>query len=115
MGDKAREVADQWFFETLVRVHRASEGEPFTGLKGAEYKPEFAIQLAESAIDSNSLETVEPALTSAIRVELRKRFVAAMEAKKHADESIEAGRAFVHAYAEFLHFADAVHRSAGHE
>lgn len=29
---EAREVADRWFFETLVRVHRASEGAPYTGL-----------------------------------------------------------------------------------
>src|SRR5687767_11622153 len=39
-SSEARDVADQWFFETLVRIHRATEGEPFTGLKGAEYKPE---------------------------------------------------------------------------
>src|SRR3990172_4215306 len=29
----AKELADRFFFETLVRVHRAEEGAPFTGLK----------------------------------------------------------------------------------
>jgi Family of unknown function (DUF6448) len=31
----AREVADLYFFETVVRVHRAGEGAPYTGLKPA--------------------------------------------------------------------------------
>ena len=34
-----------------------------------------------------------------------------IEAKKHADESVEAGRHFVHAYAEFVHYVDGVYRS----
>src|SRR5512141_3144425 len=33
---EARDSADRWFFETLVRVQRASEGASFTGLKGPE-------------------------------------------------------------------------------
>ena len=35
MGGEAAEVADRWFFETAVRVHRAGEGAPYTGLKPA--------------------------------------------------------------------------------
>ena len=108
---EARDVADQWFFETLVRVHRASEGEPFTGLKGAEYQPEAGIEMADHALEANSLGEVEKSLTAAIRSELQKRFTAATEAKKHAAESVEAGRRFVHAYAEFIHFVEGVHRN----
>ena len=26
LGDEARELAERWFFETVVRVHRAGEG-----------------------------------------------------------------------------------------
>jgi hypothetical protein len=112
---EARDVADQWFFETLVRIHRASEGEPFTGLKGAEYKPEAGIEMADHALEHNSLAEVEKSLTTAIRSELQKRFSAATEANKHAEESVEAGRRFVHAYAEFIHYVDGVHRSIGGE
>src|SRR5512134_4158625 len=32
-GAKEKELADMYFFETLVRVHRAGEGAPYTGLK----------------------------------------------------------------------------------
>ena len=34
-GKEARELADRFFFETLVRVHRAGEKAPYTGLKPA--------------------------------------------------------------------------------
>ena len=35
LGGSATELAELWFFETLVRVHRVGEGEPYTGLKPA--------------------------------------------------------------------------------
>jgi hypothetical protein len=35
LSPQAKELADRFFFETLVRVHRAGEGAPFTGLKPA--------------------------------------------------------------------------------
>jgi Family of unknown function (DUF6448) len=35
LGAEACELADTHFFETLVRIHRASEGAPYTGLKPA--------------------------------------------------------------------------------
>lgn len=35
LGSSAKELADLYFFETLVRVHRAGEGAPYTGLKPA--------------------------------------------------------------------------------
>ena len=114
-NDQARDLADQWFFETVVRVHRASEGEPFTGLKGADYQPDAGIEIADHAIEADSLADVEATLTTAIRSGLRKRFSEVIEAKKHADESVDAGRHFVHAYAEFIHYVDALHRSIDHE
>ncbi len=114
-GENARDVADQWFFETLVRVHRASEGEPFTGLKGAGYEPEAGIAMAEHALEVSSLADVEKALTAAMKSELQKRFAAAVEAKKHAGDSVAAGRRFVHAYAEFIHYVEGVRRSAAEE
>ena len=33
LGGQARTVADRHFFETVVRLHRAGEGAPYTGLK----------------------------------------------------------------------------------
>jgi hypothetical protein len=110
-GDAARSVADQWFFETLVRVHRASEGEPFTGLKEAGYRPEPGIAMADRALEAGSLEEVHHAFEHAVASELKTRFAAVVEAKKHAGESAEAGRLFARLYADFVHYVDGVHRS----
>ena len=35
LSPEAKELADTYFFETLVRIHRAGEGAPYTGLKPA--------------------------------------------------------------------------------
>ena len=108
----AKEIADRWFFETVVRVHRASEGEPFTGLKGAEVPVEEGIEMADVAIESGSLEKVEAALLAEVSAGLRKRFAEVKEAKKHAEHNTEAGRHFVEAYVSFIHYVERLHQSA---
>ena len=35
LNPEAKSLAETYFFETLVRIHRAGEGAPFTGLKPA--------------------------------------------------------------------------------
>ena len=102
----ARDVADRWFFETLVRVHRGAEGEPFTGLKGADYVPEEGIELADTAVESGSVDDVRQQLLSHLSAGINKRFAAVVEAKKHANESVEEGRHYVHAYVEFIHYVE---------
>ncbi len=38
-----------------------------------------------------------------------------METKKHADESVQAGREYVEAYVQYVHFVDGVHNMiSGH-
>ena len=49
VGGAAQEVADRWFFETVVRVHRAGEGEPYTGLKPAGLDVGPVIPIADRA------------------------------------------------------------------
>jgi len=106
-GGAARELADRWFFETVVRIHRESEGAAFHGLRGDEYTPDPAIVLADAAIDAGSLTAVEKSMSS----ELRKRFEAVMHAKEHAAHNAEAGRHYVHAYAEFVHYVLRMHQA----
>jgi len=43
---------------------------------------------------------------------IRERFVKAYEAKKHADESVQAGREFVEAYIGFTHYVERLHLDA---
>ena len=51
-GSEAREVADLYFFETVVRIHRAGEGAPYTGLKPAGTAEGPVIPVAEMGIES---------------------------------------------------------------
>ncbi len=109
---EARELADNYFFETLVRVHREGEGAPYTGIKPAGYKVEEGIESADAAIDSGSLATAEAMLTRDMQSGLRARFAEVMAARKHANDSVEAGRHYVHAYVEFIHYVERLHESA---
>ena len=83
LGPEAKELADMYFFETVVRIHRAGEGVPYTGLKsaGAEMNP--AVVAADKAIDSNSLEKLEELLTDTVKKELHKKFHELLERKNY--------------------------------
>lgn len=93
----AKEVADLYFFETVVRVHRAGEGAPYTGLKPAGLSEGPVIPVAEKAIDSGSAEELKKILCDIVSAEVQKRFDHMMHLKKHADESVEEAREYVEA------------------
>jgi hypothetical protein len=86
-GDLARDLADRYLFETVVRVHRAGEGAPFTGLKPAGLDVGPVIPIAEAAIDSGSVDDLATFLADAVRHEAAERFAAMRAAKAHADET----------------------------
>ncbi|MFZ7126703.1 MAG: DUF6448 family protein [Desulfobacterales bacterium] len=107
-GDEARELADMYFFETLVRIHRAGEGAPYTGLKpGGAVDP--AVALADKALESGSVEKLAHVLTGAMAGGIRERFQHALETQSHADDSVAAGREFVEAYVVFTHYVEGLH------
>jgi hypothetical protein len=112
-GPEARDLADLYFFETLVRVHRAGEGAPYTGLKPADTDVGPAVKSADQALESGSADAVVTLVTSDIAAGIHQRFTHAMEAKRHVDESVERGRAYVAAYVEYVHFVENIHLAAG--
>ena len=108
---EARELADRHFFETLVRVHRASEGAPYTGLKPAGTDPGPVVRAADAALDSGSVDTLVEKVTHHVAAGIRQRFTRAKETKAHKDQSVEAGREFVGAYVEFVHYVENLHKA----
>ena len=110
-GREAKELADMYFFETLVRIHRSGEGAPYTGLKAAG-AVEPSVAAADAALESGSADNLVRLITEAAAKGMRERFGHTKEARKHADESIEAGRKFVEAYVEFTHYAERLHMDA---
>ena len=110
LGGKAQELADMYFFETLVRIHREGEGASYTGLKaGSEIDP--AVALADTALATGSVDKLTGVLTNAAAKGIRERFNRTLETKKHADESVSAGREFVEAYVAFTHYVENLHDS----
>jgi hypothetical protein len=110
---EARELADRYFFETLVRLHRAGEGEPFTGLKPAGGIAS-GIAAADQALDSGDGAALAKRLAAAIEHGIEERFTAASERKRHASESVADGREYVEAYVDYVHFVEAVDELAAH-
>lgn len=106
-SDAARELADRWFFETLVRLHRESEGEGFTGIKPAG-SVEPGIAAADEALETGEIDGLADELAAAIRAAVIDRFEVAHEARRSAEESPEQGRRYVEAYVQFTHFVEHV-------
>jgi hypothetical protein len=108
----ARELADTYFFETLVRVHRAGEGAPYTGLKPAgEIEP--AIAAADKSIETGKLEPVAKMVIDRTKEGLHKQFDTVMAKKKYNPNDVAAGRAYVAAYVEYVHYVERLHDAAG--
>jgi len=110
-GKEARELADRYFLETLVRLHRAGEGMPYTGLKPAGVV-EPAVVEADKALESGSAENLIKLITETASQGIQEQFDQAKEAKKHADLDVKAGRVFVEAYVEFTHYVEKLHLDA---
>ena len=110
LAPEAREVADRWLFETVVRVHRAGEGAPFTGLKPAGLDVGPVIPAAERAIESGSPAPLRDALCGILRAEIEHRHARAMELRERAGEDVGRARAYVEAMLGLQVWAHAVYR-----
>jgi hypothetical protein len=94
---KANELADLYFFETIVRVHRAGEGAPYTGLKPAGLGFGPVVPVAERAFETGSPDELIQILTDKVRHEILDRFGKAMALQAHAEDGVAAARAYVEA------------------
>ncbi len=106
LGPEALALADRYFFETLVRVHREGEGAAYTGLKPAGAAVEPGIAAADAALESGSIDALVRQLGGEVERGLRQRHARAVEARRHAAESVERGREFVEAYVDLMHYAE---------
>lgn len=107
LGAEAKKVADTYFFETLVRIHRAGEGAPYSGLKPAGMiDPAFV--KADRVLEGGPVGELADAISAHAAEGLRERYARAAEARKHADDSVEAGRKYVEAYVDYIHYVEGI-------
>lgn len=112
LGGEARDMAEQFFFETLVRLHRASEGAAYTGLKPAGLDLGPVIPAGDLALETGNLQPVWDLLRAEAHQGLHRRFETVQKVKVDRDKTPEAGRAYVAAYVEFIHFVVNLHTQA---
>ena len=108
-GDKeVYEIVKKHFFETLVRLHRETEGAPYTGLKSAGTTKQI-IKMTDNALDENSVDDFLQKLNNHIDNVVREKFNKVSELNKVKDNSVEKGREFVAAYVDYTHTVEAIH------
>lgn len=111
-GGQAKELADAYFFETLVRVHRAGEGASYTGLKPAgEIEPPIAA--ADLAITTGKLEPVADMITKRTNSGLHQQFERVMATRSYDSKNLDAARAHVGAYVQYVHYVEGLYNPAG--
>jgi hypothetical protein len=96
-GGDARAVADRWFFETVVRVHRAGEGAPCTGLKRSGLDVGPVIPVAEHALEQESPDELADLLAARPVEEITHRFHHLAPLKAEAEGGLHQARAHVEA------------------
>lgn len=103
-GDEAAAV-ERRFLETLVRLHRASEGAGFTGIKpsGTPWPP--VVTAADRALAEGTPAALEPLVEASAWPDVSRRFVAARALRDHDVDDVATGRRFVAAYVGYVHHA----------
>jgi hypothetical protein len=112
LDPQAQAFADRSFFETLVRIHRAGENAPYTGLKPAGRDLGPAIPAADKAIETGSESALIQLVTEKVQEGLRKHFKEVLEKKNFAPNDVAAGREYVEAYVTYIHYVERLYDAA---
>jgi hypothetical protein len=108
----AKELADNYFFETLVRVHRAGEGAPYTGLKPAGRDLGPAVPAGDKALVTGSVEPVFKLLTQEVRQGIGAQFKDVLAKKNFKTDDVAAGQEYVKAYVSYIHAVERIYEAA---
>lgn len=111
LNNDAKKLADMYFFETVVRIHRAGEGVAYTGLKEAESDIEPGIEAADKALASGSAEQLLHHLSDAVQKNIAAQFSDVAKKKGFKSEDVAAGREYVKAYVRFIHYVERLHQA----
>lgn len=112
LSPEAKELADRYFFETVVRLHRAGEGAPYTGLRAAGQDIGPAIPAADKALEGGSVDQLLRMLTETLQEGVREHFKHAASLKNFNKDDIESGREYVRAYVGFIHYVERLYEAS---
>ncbi len=97
-GKDALEVADDWFFENTIRLHRAGEGAAYTGMKPAGLSEGPVVPRAEKAIETEDAKESIGFILKTVEDDLTHRFHHVMAKKKYDVNDVAAGREYIEAF-----------------
>lgn len=108
-GDKEiYSIVEKHFLETLVRLHRETEGAPYTGLKPAGTTKQIIV-LSDNAIENKDIDDLLGKLNNHIGTVIKEKYHKVETLNKVKNNSVEEGRAYVEAYVDYTHSLEAVH------
>lgn len=108
-GDKeVYEIVEKHFFETLVRLHRETEGAPYTGLKPAGSTKQI-ILMTDEAIKVGNVDGFLLKFNKHVEKTVREKYDKVLQLSKVKDNSTDLGREFVAAYVDYTHTIEALH------
>jgi len=105
-GADAQLLADKYFFETVVRLHRSGEGVPFTGVKPSGPPIDEKVLAADKSIEKGNLSPLKDLVPKEMLPELQERFNKAMSLKNFDVNNVSAGREYIEAYVQFFKYAE---------
>ena len=106
LGVDAQNLADKYFFETVVRLHRSGEGVPFTGVKPSGTPIDEKVMAADKSIEKGDLSPLKNLVSKELLPELQERFNKAMSLKNFDVNNVAAGREYIEAYVQFFKYAE---------
>lgn len=116
-GSDAKALADRYFMETAVRLHRAGEGAPYSGLKpaGTDFGP--AIPAAEKALEIGKGDDLTALMTEEVAHGIAERYRDAMvhsaATKEPANAAdVAAARERVSAELAFIGYVEGIYLAA---
>lgn len=106
LSPEAKQLAEEYFFSEVVRVHRAGEGAPFDGLKPVGTPIDEKVKSADESIAAGNLTPLKGMIEQEKMPELQERFEKVMSLKTFEVNDLEAGRDYIEAYVSFFKFAE---------
>lgn len=107
IGPEAKELADRYFLETFVRLHRAGEGAPYNGIKNEPVEP--IVAMADRSLTDGSVDEMIMKISEHMAEAIKEKFHKVMEAKENKDKSVEEGREYVESYVTYMHYIEGIH------
>lgn len=114
LGEDAKELADRYFIENLVRIHRAGEGAPFTGVRPHGVPIDERVAAADKSLEVGNLSPFEGLITLEEMPALEEKFEKAMSLKDYDDNNVDAAREYIDAYVMFFKLAEGEEHAEGH-